>query len=564
MWSYSNTTLLSVTFLLIGLMISLPVVSQVDEAHERDINRVETTSGLNRIIDEVIDRLERELMFQFKDERSEPDHGESSPVPMTLGGQRGAIHFTGNVFIDHRDRIEGNVVVRNGSITVRGRIYGDISVINGDAYVEEGGLVRGSITTINGVVARLDGEVTGGITKKDRVDADIAWVQRTPAYRPPYRLYHQLQDDLIVRDVGLRPFKLGFNRVEGLSVSAGSRKNLNWDESMALSLYGQVGYAFKAHRWRGLFGAARQFALADDQLLEFGGEIYSLTDTKDDWIIGRTENDLAAFFFQRDYRDYYDREGFSLYVGHYVNSQVISGHLRLQYLNEIHGSMPNRTDWALFTRDRSFRVNPQVNDGRLNALRFGVNVSTVEPTVGSLQGWNILTVIEYSSPSMGSRMDYTQYVLDLRRYQPLSQYDNVNVRVRVGTSERDLPVQRVYEIGGIGTLPAFTHKIFRGNRMLLFNAEYALQGEVLSQLAFMPSSMLRGIMMLLFLDSGWTDVVERNEGPFNGFGGLSLDRLKTSIGFGFGSRNGNTRVGFAWRTDRAAPAIVFVRIGRSF
>jgi len=522
------------------------------------------TSRFGKFVDDIIDRIEREFIWHFGYEEYQEEDPDTSSMHITFDSRRGAIHFNGDVVIDERDRIDGDIVVRNGSITVRGQIDGDILVLNGDAIIANGGKVDGSVTTVNGRVVNLGGEITGEIDEQEGVDVDIVYKERKPAQRRPYRLSYSMQEDITVRDLQLSPFRIGFNRVEGLSIGLGSRKHLYWDGSMALALYGQVGYAFKAHRWRAQLGATRQFTAGTNNLFELGGEIYTLTDTKDEWIIDKTENDLAAFFLKRDYRDYYDREGFSFYAGHYLNTAALSAHLRVQYLNELHSSMRNRTDWALFGRDRSFRLNPDIDEGRLNAIRVALNLSSVQPSPQRISGWRVLTAMEYTSPSLNSDLDYTQYIIDVRRYQPVSSYDSFNVRLRAGTSEGDVPMQRIYELGGLGTLPAFPHKIFAGNRMLLMNAEYVIRGDVLSQLAFIPRNMFGGLSLLLFVDSGWVGNVDNSIGIFSGFDDFSLNNMKTSIGFGFGSRDGNARLGFAWRTDHSESAVIFFRIMRPF
>jgi hypothetical protein len=554
-----------IILLVLSLLTGAVAVGQTTGDKKRDTTaHNDVTNRFNRMIEDFIDKIEREVMWQIRSESYYDEEADTSKLHITFDGRRGAIHFTGDVVIDQRDRIDGNVVVRDGSLTVRGGITGDVLVLGGDAIIEEGGRVDGDVTAVNGKVYLRGGEVAGKIEEQENVDIDVAYRERKPAQRIPYRMSNQFQDELTVRDLELTPFWLGFNRVEGFSINAGSRKNLYWDGSMGLSLYGQIGYAFKAHRWRGQLGAARQFASGNDGLIEVGGEVYTLTDSNDEWIIGRTENDLAAFFFHRDYRDYYDREGFSLYAGHYMNSPRTSSHVRVQYLNELHSSMPNRTDWALFVRDRSFRLNPPIDEGRLNAIRVAFNLSSVKPVPHRVDGWSLLAAMEYSSPSLNSDMDYMQYIVDVRRYMPISRYDSFNVRLRAGSSEGHLPAQRIYELGGLGTLPAYPHKMFFGNRMLLVNAEYIIRGEVLSQLTFIPRGMFGGMTILFFIDSGWTDLVPHTAGVFQGFDDFSLNELNTSIGFGFGSRDGTTRLGFAWRTDRAASAVVFLRISRPF
>jgi hypothetical protein len=557
-----KVTNLAALILLLGMTPIVLDAQYVPAKVKSDTLEAYHNNRFGRFIDDLINRMEREVLWQMG--------YDTDPVPVLQekiapsDGTRGAIHFTGDVVIDRRDRIEGNVVIRNGTLTVRGIIEGDVLVLNGDAIVETGGVINGSVTTMNGKVHQAGGTISGLIEEKEGVDVEYTYRDEKQLKNVRYRLANYMQDDLSVRDINLNNFYLGFNRVEGISLGLGSRKNLYWDGSVALSLYGQVGYAFKAHRWRAMLGGTRQFPLDNYQLMEIGAEIYTLTDTKDDWVIGRTENDLAAFFVHQDFRDYYEREGFSVYAGHYMNGSMGSAHIRIQYLNERHTSMENKTDWALFVRDKSFRENPSINDGELRAIRVGVNASTVVEKLRPAAGWSLLTTAEFSSPGLGGDFDYNQYVLDIRRYQPVSQFDNINIRMRVGTAEGELPVQRSFELGGMGTLPAYRYKEFSGNRMFLVNTEYVLRGNVLDQLRFFPHGLFRGLSLLLFLDTGWVGIAEESGNLFEGFGDLSLRNLNTSLGVGLGSRDGAWRLGVSWRTDRAEPGVVFFRIARPF
>ncbi len=523
-----------------------------------ETGRIHEGNAISRLIDDIIDRVETEMLMKMGYQV------ESGDQVQQMTGRRGAIHFNGDVVIDKRDRIEGNVVIRNGTLTVRGSIEGDVIVLNGDAVIEEGGAVTGSVTSVNGKVRMEGGTVSGTVEEQTGVDVEYVYREDKAGRHEAYRLSSYMQEDLAVRDLQLNNIFLGFNRVEGFSLGAGSRKNLYWDGSMALSLYGQVGYAFKAHRWRAMLGATRQFPIRDLQLLEIGAEIYTLTDTKDDWVIGRAENDLAAFFVHQDFRDYYNREGYSIYAGHYINGSAGSAHLRLQYLNEAHSSMENRTDWALFVRDKSFRENPAVQDGQLRALRLGLNAGTAERHSRRNSGWSILATAEFSTSGLRSEYEYNQYIADIRRYQPVSKYDNLNLRLRIGSAEGELPIQRVFDLGGLGTLPGFPYKTLSGNRIFLLNTEYVLSGSALNQLAFFPSGLFNRLSLLLFMDTGWTGEVDPSSGLAEGFGGLSVANLKTSLGVGIGSDNGSWRLGFAWRTDKADPAVVFLRIARPF
>ena len=64
-------------------------------------------------------------------------------------------------------------------------------------------------------------------------------------------------------------------------------------------------------------------------------------------------------------------------------------------------------------------------------------------------GWKCLFEAEFGT----TNDKYDRYILDLRRYQPLTHWMEVNVRARVAGATGNIPVQDSFYVGGIGTLP---------------------------------------------------------------------------------------------------------------
>ena len=48
----------------------------------------------------------------------------------------------------------------------------------------------------------------------------------------------------------------------------------------------------------------------------------------------------------------------------------------------------------------------------------------------------------------------------------------LDVRLRIGSADGNLPQQYLYDLGGISTMRGFGYKAFTGECMMLFNAEY--------------------------------------------------------------------------------------------
>jgi hypothetical protein len=98
------------------------------------------------------------------------------------------------------------VVIRNGTLTVRGAIEGDVLVLNGDAIVETGGVVTGSVTAVNGKVHRAGGTISGAVEEKEGIDVEYTYPQDRRIKNVRYRLTNYMQEDLSVRDLHLHNF----------------------------------------------------------------------------------------------------------------------------------------------------------------------------------------------------------------------------------------------------------------------------------------------------------------------------------------------------------------------
>ncbi len=362
-----------------------------------------------------------------------------------------------------------------------------------------------------------------------------------------------------------------YNRVEGLYLGLGSEKRYFWDGGRELAPYGSVGYAFKVHRWWGDLGLARQFALGSEpgQILEFGVEAFDDPDSKDTWLIGSKENSLAAILMREDFRDLYERRGGALHGAYYLRDNDLFAEGSVTLNVERQSSMESRVTWSIFGGDKWFRPNPLIDDGTLRSitLRGGFSTTIDAPIVR--EGWDVHTTAEFAGRGLGGDLSYEQYVLDARRRILLGRFDEVGLRLRLGTAHGLLPLQRSFALGGYGTLPGYAFKEFAGtnlraNRMILVNAEYIVNGGALSELTFWPSFILRHVNLFFFTDAGLVRDADVDASPLSGFGGLKWDQFRSDIGAGVCSSSGNFRIGAAWRTDRAESARLYLRISSPF
>jgi hypothetical protein len=152
----------------------------------------------------------------------------------------------------------------------------------------------------------------------------------------------------------------------------------------------------------------------------------------------------------------------------------------------------------------------------------------------------------------------------VRRLQPLGTYDNINVRLRAGTSGGMLPQQKLYDLGGLGTLNAYPVNELSGNRMLLMNAEFVVNGNILDDLDFWPSWLLKHFNFILFSDAGFITDVATTASVTTGFNTMTWNDFKHDFGIAVGNRSGSFRIGVSWRTDHPEPAQFVLRMERPF
>ncbi len=511
---------------------------------------------ISSFVDDLLQKIESDIKTMVQDRNREHDEDtDSASVYRRYRSTESAVTFSGNTSIDPSDTIDGNVVVKGGTLTVIGLVNGDALAINGDIIVKDGGKITGNARAINGKVIKEGSGMVGGYSEETSSPRDAVYMR--PGYEPSRsHKFNQLwldenefPDHLLFR----------YDRVDGLFLGLGSEKKFYWDGSKVVSGFGSAGYAFSLHRWRLNLGLDRQFA-AENALYEVGAEGHSLTDTKDEWIIKLGENNLASLLWHEDYRDYFNRQGFSLNAARYTKESDCTSQLRVQYLVDDYSSLSKETDWSIFRPSHSFRDNPAVAEGTMHSILGTAGLSTLEGHDRRTVGWNIFASVERAGDQFGGDFDFTQVVIDVRRFQPLSEYDKINVRVRAGSLEGDYIPQKSFEIGGVSTLPAFSYKEFAGNRMLLGNFEYVLSGRLMEDEFFWPSS----LNFIAFADAGAALLVPTTKAITDGFSSIDENTIKSDLGFALGWHDESWRLGFAWRTDVKSPVSVFLRLNRPF
>ncbi|HFE52508.1 MAG TPA: hypothetical protein ENK07_03640, partial [Bacteroidetes bacterium] len=362
-------------------------------------------------------------------------------------------------------------------------------------------------------------------------------------------------------------FLARYNRVEGLFLGAKLSRERWYDLDYSVALWGEGGYGFSSKAWRYQLGLERLFRIERDVFFALGGEIHDLTASQDDWVIPSLENSLAAFLLKEDFRDYYRRQGFSGYLEQNLNSRLV---LHAEYREDQMFNMPPEperrvaTNWSLFGGRKQFRPNPLIDEGKVRGAVGRLTLDTRDDQEAPDEGWYVQAQAEFYGGKVASDYSFDRFILDVRRYQPLGYGENLDIRLRAGTSRAPLPSQFLFDLGGISTLRGRRFKAYTGNRMVLANVEYRIRADSRIFSGF-PLEVLGGMNLILFVDAGRAWFCENPERFDTGFRSLKWRDLKTDVGVAITDHDGKVRLNIARATDSgSAPLVVTFRINRPF
>ena len=299
---------------------------------------------------------------------------------------------------------------------------------------------------------------------------------------------------------------LRYNRVDGPAPTAGAA--FQTGRGPAPVLFAQATYAYS--RKKLLYEAGFTAPFGDRPLFSAGGSVFRRTATEDEWIVSEGENTIFALFARTDYRDYYESEGGQAHVSWSPGSDFeLRGGARV----ESHRSLSVRTRVSLTGRHPVFRPNPPIQDGDEQAFTAGFRLGPVElPVQGGTHGE---ATYERSGPPLNGDFEYGRVRGAVRHRSRLSPAQDFRARLIAGsTLTGTLPAQKIWYVGGIGTLRGHDFKSFAGDQFFVASAEFYQRAR-------------KNIFVFALLDCGaaW-------------FGSENLDRQRPALDGGLGVRIG--------------------------
>jgi hypothetical protein len=429
----------------------------------------------------------------------------------------GTTRLVGRTRLPRGNAWRGDVAVRNGPALIGGRVEGTLVVINGDALLEPGAEITGSLIVVGGTV--------GGTT-----EARIAGELRQ--YREPllYRLRGEGDEIVYAPTLRRRLWNPGahvswgtadtrssltiatggtFNRVEGLPIVFGPLFDWKLERNLrirvdALGVFrsagdlsdkrSDLGYMFRTELRS---GEVRPFGV--------GFRAYDVVAPIEDWGLRNAEVGWSAFVFARDYRDYYLNKGWATRLFVHPEHQLA---LALELRRDWQASVAARDPWTLFRNSEVWRPNAPIDGGHYTTLSANATVDTRNDVGDPTSGWLFRATLEHSrskdvTPQTGvpaavrgaiprdGSYAFDRLFVDVRRYARVSASGRVNLRLLAGgwVGGDPLPLQRRLSLGGPDPMtgygfrhsgcnrdiadPAFARSLVAAcDRVLALQAEY--------------------------------------------------------------------------------------------
>jgi hypothetical protein len=307
-----------------------------------------------------------------------------------------------------------------------------------------------------------------------------------------------------------------YDRAEGVFVGGG----VSYALAPVARLEVAGGYATAADR---LSGSTALVAELGRTRLRLGAYADTLRDLGPRRGAPGALNTVTAALLGEDFLDPYYATGARLSLDRRLHGRWSGG---LQLTLEEHRSARLMEPGTLFDDSASFRPVLPVDEGMLATGRIAV-ARTAPPEAGA--GWRAEAALE-AGAFEGEAFGRPE--LDLEAFRrSTDRRTELRARLSAGIVLGAPPAQRLYLLGGAGTLPGYEYRSFIGDR-------YALAEVEASHAVLGPWVRLRGLAA-----AGWSDLASADSPP--GWEAVPTGRLRTSVGVGLGLVHDILRVDLA-------------------
>ncbi len=173
----------------------------------------------------------------------------------------------------------------------------------------------------------------------------------------------------VLYGVTSQPDYFHFNRVEGAYL--GMKKRFSFD-SEKIKVFGKVGYAFDAKLWQQKYSL--NYTLTKKHNFSIGASYHNNIQTRKTLNSSRYGNATGlSLLFKHDPYDYFREEGFKLSSSF---SPLKQTSLSVSYNNSNQYTMTKNTNYSLFYKDRTYRVNLPIINGKLRSVKLNFTFET--------------------------------------------------------------------------------------------------------------------------------------------------------------------------------------------
>lgn len=389
----------------------------------------------------------------------------------------GTIRFSGRSGVPAGRRVMGDVAVLGGPFALGGEIEGSLIVVNGDLTVETGSVVSGDVTVVGGEVFGPAAEAVGGTLsvyeqglRYSRRGDRITYEGQSPRRRRSFRDLGFGSSRFTVRS------GINYNRVEGLPVLFGPLIRTSGANPLyfdALAIW-RTDYGLRLADEEMGYHVRLEQRLGEGGTYAIGGTLHSEIQPIERWGLSDVEASLATFLLHEDYRDYYDRDGWSAYLRVQPPDAPLS--FSLVFRSESYGFAPARSPWSLQGDEDPWRPQPLVAAGALRSVGGEITFDDRNDPDRPSDGWlaearlrlgvdGTLQVPEHELaledgvivPSRSFSSGIASGFLSVARYNRVGPYSQLSFRGILGGSlDGDpLPPQFQHALGGEGSLPGY-------------------------------------------------------------------------------------------------------------
>ncbi|MCP4706844.1 MAG: hypothetical protein GY865_19775 [candidate division Zixibacteria bacterium] len=451
-----------------------------------------------------------------------------------------------NIFIESDEFIRGSAISFWSDIKISGEVSGDVIALFGNVEIDDKAIIRGNVLSINGIVNH---------TKNSTVYGEI----RSSNIKDKHRFTKTWRVNLNFKNLS-SICRFNYNRIDGATPYFGY-KYLNSDSTLP-EVKAIVGYGFASERWRYEIGL-KQYLLKNKSLT-IGSSFYKRLASHDDWIISETENTLFALLATEDYKDYYEAKGGYLFAKYNFPFNI---DFELGYQIENHKWLDaNKNLWSLGGGSKRFRdnfstvrqsfyyTNSQYITNRMDfkslilKLDYNPEGNKNYPINSFFSFAANLEITPYRWKSY-SRYTLFRYTAEAVRFQKLNLNSGMIFSLnygRIGGSRKfvlsEIPIHKMFFLGGLGTLHGYNHKEFAGTEFWLGSIEYKIK----------------------FPAASWDTWLFYEVGQIGQSSNLSEAEVKNSLGIGI-TFNNLIRLNVAKRLDRSDDTMTLtVRLKHQF